>query len=142
MSLLELVPEAALLAITTPQAAARSVAARVVRMARDAGMPIAGVVENMSWVVCAGCGNHTAIFGAGGGTQLAEQAGAPLLGQIPLDPALRVGADCGVPVVLDQPRAPAAAELCRIAATLPTARRSLCRRALPLSVVAAATDTP
>jgi ATP-binding protein involved in chromosome partitioning len=104
-------------------------------MARDAGMPIAGVVENMTAAVCTHCGQHSPIFGAGGGMDLAEQAGAPLLGQIPLDLPLREAADHGIPVVLTQPTTPAAAELIRIAATLPTARRSLLGRALPLSVV-------
>jgi ATP-binding protein involved in chromosome partitioning len=136
LSLLELVPDAALLAVTTPQVTARSVAARVVRMARGADMPIAGVVENMSAAVCADCGQHTALFGTGGGSELAERAEAPLLGQIPLDIALRECGDRGVPVVLDQPSAPSAVELTRIAGELPVPRRGLARRPIPLAVVA------
>jgi ATP-binding protein involved in chromosome partitioning len=105
LSLLELVPDAALLAVTTPQPAARAVASRVARMAREAGMPVAGVVENMTAAVCAGCGYSTELFGSGGGAVLAEQAGAPLLGQIPLDIQLRAAGDRGVPVIVAAPTA-------------------------------------
>ncbi|TNC25840.1 P-loop NTPase [Amycolatopsis alkalitolerans] len=134
LSLLELVPDAALLAVTTPQAAARAVAARVVRMARDARMPVAGVVENMSAAVCAHCGDSTPLFGEGGGDALAEQAGTEVLGRVPLDLPLREAGDEGVPVVLRSPGVPSAVELTRIAATLPVARRSLLGRSLPLMV--------
>ncbi|HEX5349660.1 MAG TPA: P-loop NTPase [Pseudonocardiaceae bacterium] len=134
LSLLELLPDAALLAVTTPQLAARTVATRVARMAREADMPVAGVVENMTAAVCAGCGDTTALFGSGGGATLAEQTGAPLLGQIPLDIELRDAGDRGIPVVATAPTAASAVELTRIAGALPTARRSLLRRALPLFV--------
>jgi ATP-binding protein involved in chromosome partitioning len=131
---LELVPEANLLAVTTPQRSAHTVASRVIRMATDAGMPIAGVVENMSATSCSHCGCQDAVFGSGGGELLAGQAGAPLLGRVPLDLALREAGDRGVPVMLDKPGAASAVELSRIAATLPVKRRSLAGRALPLSV--------
>lgn len=138
LSLLELVPDAALLAVTTPQLAARSVASRVVAMARGAGMPIAGVVENMSGAVCAGCGHSAALFGTGGGDALAAQAQAPLLGRVPLDLALREAGDRGVPVVLADPAAASAAALLAVAEALPTVRRSLLGRPLPLAVAGAA----
>lgn len=135
LTVLELLPDAALLAVTTPQPAAQEVAGRVVRMAREAGMPIAGVVENMTAAVCRCCGEGTAVFGEGGGTRLAAQADAPLLGQVPLDVELRAAGDQGTPVVVSSPAAASARELCRVAATLPAPRRSLAGRALPLSVV-------
>lgn len=134
LSLLELVPDAALLAVTTPQAAARTVASRVVRMARDTGMPVAGVVENMSTALCGQCGEGTPLFGSGGGDALAEQAGAALLGRVPLDMALRAAGDEGAPVVVRAPQQPSARELTRIAVALPTVRRSLLGRSLPLTV--------
>lgn len=137
LSLLELLPDAALLAVTTPQSAARSVASRVVRMALDAALPVAGVVENMSAAMCERCGHGSELFGSGGGAALAEQAGAPLLGCVPLDVALRVAGDRGVPVVLDAPDAASAIALRALAATLPKVRRSLRGRSLPLSVVGA-----
>ncbi len=135
MSLLELVPDAALIAVTTPQPAARTVAERVGRLARNARMPVAGVVENMSSLLCGGCGDATALFGSGGGRRLAETIDCELLGQVPLDAALREGGDHGVPVVVSAPTSASATELRRIAAALPVVRRSLVGRQLPLSVV-------
>lgn len=108
LSLLELLPEAALLAVTTPQPAAWKVASRVGRLARDARMPIAGIVENMSSVVCVGCGATTSPFGSGGGQELATRLDVPLLAQVPLDEALRVAGDAGEPVVRAFPGAPSA----------------------------------
>jgi ATP-binding protein involved in chromosome partitioning len=134
LSLLELVPSAALLAVTTPQPAAQGVAARVVAMARDAGMPVAGVIENMSTAVCGGCGEHTDLFGSGGGARLAELAGTALLGQVPVDRALRVAGDAGTPVVLRAPEAASAVALTGIARRLPVVRRSLVGRPLPLTI--------
>lgn len=133
LSLLELVPGAQLLAVTTPQPAAQQVAARVGRMAAEAGMPIAGVVENMSELVCADCNSHSALFGTGGGARLAETVHAPLLGQVPLDIALREAGDAGTPVVAADPASPSASELSRIAAALPSARPSLAGMSLPLT---------
>jgi ATP-binding protein involved in chromosome partitioning len=125
LSLLELLPSAALLAVTTPQPAAQAVAARVVTMARDAGLSIAGVVENMTGE----------LFGSGGGARLAEAAGVPLLGQVPLDRAARLAGDGGIPVVFRDPDAASAVALAGVAARLPVVRPSLVRRPLPLSVV-------
>ena len=135
MSLLELVPDAALVAVTTPQPAARTVAERVGRMARNARMPVAGVVENMSALVCGSCHESTALFGSGGGERLARAIDAPLLGQVPLDIELREAGDAGVPAMVASPQAHSVEELRRIAATLPVVRRSLVGRSLPLSVV-------
>jgi len=134
LSLLELVPTAALLAVTTPQPAARTVASRVGRMALDARMPIAGVVENMSLATCEACGHGTALFGSGGGAQLADELGVQLLAQVPLDIALREAGDAGTPVVRRNPAAPSAQALRSMAAALPTVRRSLVGVPLPLSV--------
>ncbi len=125
LSLLELLPDAQLLGVTTPQVAAEAVATRVGRMARDARMPIAGVVENMSG----------GLFGEGGGARLAASVDAPLLGQVPLDLPLRAAGDQGVPAMVAAPAAESVVELRRIAATLPVVRRSLVGRSLPLSVV-------
>ncbi|MDQ2708094.1 MAG: Mrp/NBP35 family ATP-binding protein [Actinomycetota bacterium] len=136
LSLLEFLPDTTLLAVTTPQTTARVVATRVARMAAETGVPLAGVIENMSTAVCASCGEHTSIFGSGGGAQLAADTGAPLLGQVPLDVELREAGDAGVPVVVAAPASASARELTRIAANLPTPKRALAGRALPLSVIA------
>ncbi|MFR9806991.1 Mrp/NBP35 family ATP-binding protein [Pseudonocardia sp. RS010] len=135
LSLTELLPDAALLAVTTPQKTAQVVARRMVRMAADAGMPIAGVVENMSASICPGCGGRSTPFGDGGGALIAEEFGVPLLGRVPLDAELRRAGDAGTPVVLAAPQAASACELTRIAAALPSPRRSIARRPLPLEVI-------
>ena len=135
MTLLDLIPDAQLLAVTTPQIAAQTVATRVGRMARDMRMPIAGVVENMSALVCPSCAEHTPIFGEGGGARLATAIDAPLLGQIPLDLPLRTSGDLGVPAMVAAPTSVSAMEIRRIASELPVVRRSLVGRSLPLSVV-------
>ncbi len=135
MTLLDLIPDAQLLAVTTPQLAAQVVAARVGRMARDARMPIAGVVENMSTMVCPSCDERTPLFGEGGGARLADAIDAPLLGRVPLDLPLRTSGDLGVPAMVGAPTAASVTEIRRIAQDLPVVRRSLVGRSLPLSVV-------
>jgi ATP-binding protein involved in chromosome partitioning len=135
LTLLELLPDAQLLAVTTPQLAAQTVAARVGRMALDARMPVAGVIENMSTHVCASCDARTPLFGEGGGARLAADLGTTLLGQIPLDLPLRTAGDVGVPAMTSSPDAASVVELRRIALQLPVARRSLVGRSLPLSVL-------
>ena len=124
LSVLELVPDAALLLVTTPQPAATSVAARIGRMALDSRMPLAGVVENMTG----------SVFGTGGGAELARALGTSQLGQIPLDEELRRAGDEGTPLTAGQPTGPTASALSGIAAALPQTRRSLAGRPLPLFV--------
>jgi ATP-binding protein involved in chromosome partitioning len=135
ISLLELVPDAQMLLVTTPQQTAVGVAERVGLMARNQRVPIAGVVENMSASVCSHCGQATSVFGSGGGARLAERLAVPLLGSIPLDEALVRSGDSGVPVVVAEPGAVSSVALLDIAADLPVVRRSLAGRPLPLSVV-------
>lgn len=134
LSVVELLPDAAMIVATTPQAAAEQVAARVGRMARDARMPIAGVVENMSGTSCVHCGGVSPAFGAGGGARLAAALDTSLLGQVPLDPALCAAGDEGTPLVLSEPDSASARELVRIADTLPAVRRSMVGKSLPLFV--------
>lgn len=124
MTLLELLPDASLLVVTTPQRAAEQVAARVGRMALDARMPVAGVIENMTG----------AAFGSGGGVRLAEMLGAPLLGQVPLDESLCEAGDAGVPQLAVNPEAPSAVRIRAVADALPAVRPSLVGKALPLFV--------
>jgi ATP-binding protein involved in chromosome partitioning len=134
MSIAELLPDAAMLVATTPQIAAEQVAARVGRMARDARMPVAGVVENMSGTVCAHCGETTAAFGSGGGRRLAATLDTELLGEVPLDPALCEAGDAGTPLVVAHPASASARALARVAEALPVVRRSVVGRSLPLFV--------
>lgn len=134
LSLIELLPAVQLLVVTTPQLAAQTVAARAGRMALDARVPVVGIIENMSKLECATCGEQTALFGAGGGQELAAQLGIPLVGRVPLDIQMRRSGDVGVPVVIDAPHSSSALELRRIANALPRVRSSLVGRSLPLIV--------
>jgi ATP-binding protein involved in chromosome partitioning len=125
LSVLELLPDAGLIAVTTPQVAARTVASRVGAMARQLAMPVAGVVENMSELVCSSCGTGTPLFGRGGGEQLATELSCDLLGEIPLDITLREAGDRGIPVVLAEPDSPSAVALRATAARLRPVHRGL-----------------
>jgi ATP-binding protein involved in chromosome partitioning len=103
ISLASFLPGAAMLVVTTPQDAARTVAERAGKMAERTNLRPIGVIENMSWFVCPHCGQREPIFGEGGGRIAAETLGVPLLGQVPLVPALRAGGDAGRPIVVTDP---------------------------------------
>jgi len=123
LSIAQTLPRAEMLIVTTPQPAAASVAYRAARMAEKVNMPVVGVVENMSYYLGAPGAEPTFIFGQGGGAKLAEMIKAPLLGQIPLDPAIREGGDRGQPVTLTHPDSPSAQVFFRIADALLTGAR-------------------
>jgi ATP-binding protein involved in chromosome partitioning len=110
MTLAQLLPQSRFLIVTTPQPAAQKVAKRAADTAQRYDLEIAGVVENMSGFTTPS-GERLTIFGEGGGQELADELDVPLLGKIPLDEQLRVGADEGRPLVLDDPDAPAAQAL-------------------------------
>jgi ATP-binding protein involved in chromosome partitioning len=106
MTLAQLLPQARFLLVTTPQPAAQSVAKRAAEMAGKVDLELLGVIENMSGFTTPD-GQRFAIFGEGGGQQLADELGVPLLGKIPIQEELREHADSGSPLVLDEPQAPA-----------------------------------
>jgi ATP-binding protein involved in chromosome partitioning len=114
LSLGQYLPRAEILVVTTPQAAAQRVAQRSAFAARQLKLPVRGVIENMSWFT-GDDGTRYELFGAGGGAQLAELLDVPLLGQVPFVPALREGADQGVPVVVSEPDGEAAAAFTALA---------------------------
>ena len=99
MGVAKLIPRAEVLVVTTPAVNAQKVAARAVSMSRKNFLRVAGVVENMSAFVC-DHGERYELFGSGGGAALAEESGAPLLGQIPLEPKVSLDGDAGDPVAL------------------------------------------
>jgi len=103
--------------VTTPQPAAQRVAQRSAYAARKLKLAVRGVIENMSWFT-GDDGTRYELFGSGGGKQLSEDLGVPLLAKVPLVPALREGADEGVPIVVSDPDGEAAAEFVRLAATI------------------------
>jgi ATP-binding protein involved in chromosome partitioning len=107
MGVAKLLPRAEVVVVTTPARAAQKVAVRVVGMARKSYLRVAGVIENMSAFHC-DHGEEYALFGQGGGQVLATDAGVPLLGTVPLEPAVSSGGDEGTPVALgDGPAAQA-----------------------------------
>lgn len=137
ISIAQLLPNAEILVVTTPQLAAAEVAERAGAIALQTRQRIVGVVENMSGLLMPD-GTTMQIFGEGGGAQVAESltrtvgADVPLLGQVPLDPALVAAGDSGVPLVLSAPETAAGAELRAIADKLASRRRGLTGMSLGL----------
>ena len=101
--------------VTTPQEVATGDALRGAKMFQRVGVPVLGIVENMSWFECPHCGKPTAIFGSGGGQRLADELSLPLIGQIPLYPRIHEGGDTGRPIVVAEPESAAAKALVQIA---------------------------
>ncbi|MDP9023672.1 MAG: Mrp/NBP35 family ATP-binding protein [Actinomycetota bacterium] len=132
ISLGQMLPNAGMLVVTTPQEAAGKVAVRAGQMAEETGMHVAGVIENMASFTCHACGTTHDIFGSGAGGQVAEELDTDLLGRIPIDPTLREGGDRGVPIVDAHPDVPAAQALRSIARTVAKRSRSVVGRTLPL----------
>ena len=106
MTLAQLLPQAKVLVVTTPQPAAQSVARRAAEMAAKVDLEVLGVIENMAGFVTPD-GQRFTIFGEGGGQQLADELDVPLLGKVPLSEELRAHADAGEPLVLADPDAAA-----------------------------------
>jgi ATP-binding protein involved in chromosome partitioning len=107
LTLSEILPRIEMYVVTTPQAAAQRVAQRSAYAARKLKLSVRGVIENMSWFT-GDDGTRYEIFGSGGGAQLAHELGITLLGQIPLEPAVREGGDIGEPVIVASPTSAAA----------------------------------
>jgi ATP-binding protein involved in chromosome partitioning len=113
ISLGQLLPRAEAVVVTTPQPLAQEVAARAALMAQKTNMRLIGVIENM----------RGDVFGSGGGQALADELRVPLLGSVPLDPALRTAGDAGEPLVAAGPHTPAAQAIAEIAETIVETRR-------------------
>ncbi|WP_433827387.1 Mrp/NBP35 family ATP-binding protein [Actinoplanes sp. CA-015351] len=139
ISLAQLLPNAEILVVTTPQMAAAEVAERAGAIALQTHQRLVGVVENMSWLELPD-GSRMEVFGSGGGETVAESltktvgARVPLLGQIPLDTRVREAGDAGTPIVLADPESPAAKALDAVADKLAIRRESLVGKPLGLAV--------
>jgi len=138
ISLGQLLPQAEVVVVTTPQQAAAEVAERSAIVARQTGQTVIGVIENMAGLTQPD-GSVLELFGSGGGAETATRLSTPdnpvpVLGSIPLSIALREGGDAGVPVVLSHPEDPAAMVITAIAARLAVRERGLAGRSLGLSV--------
>jgi len=114
MTLAQLLPQARFLIVTTPQPTAQKVARRAAQMADKVSLEIAGVVENMSGFITPS-GERFAIFGEGGGQELADELDVPMLGRVPLTMPLREQSDEGLPLVIEDPQDPAAQAIHQVA---------------------------
>jgi ATP-binding protein involved in chromosome partitioning len=137
LSLGQTVPVAGAVVVTTPQQVSLADSRRAVAMYKKLNIPTLGIVENMSYFVCPGCGKESDIFGTGGGETMAASLGLPFLGRIPLYQPIREGGDSGVPLMIAEPDAPAARAIMqaaeRLAAQVSIA--SYARPTIPLTVV-------
>ena len=115
LSLTQTVPVAGAIAVTTPQQVSIADTRRAVGMYRKLDVPMLGLIENMSYYACPGCGHESDIFGRGGGEDVAEELDVPFLGHIPLYEPIRVGGDNGAPIVMTEPDSPAAQSFMRVA---------------------------
>ena len=115
LTLAQKVPVTGAVIVTTPQDIALIDARKGLKMFEKVGIPILGVVENMSFHVCPSCGHQSHIFGTGGAERMSHDYGTELLGQLPLDEAIRTQADSGKPTVVSDPDGPVAEIYRRIA---------------------------
>jgi len=123
LTLCQNVPLAGAVIVTTPQDIALVDARKGLHMFQKLEVKVLGIVENMSFYTCPECGHVEHIFGEGGGKRTAEALQVPLLGAIPLDPAIVSGSDSGSPVVLDRPDSPAGRAFIELAAEVAKAAR-------------------
>jgi ATP-binding protein involved in chromosome partitioning len=103
LSLSQIFPLTGAVMVTTPQEVALIDVVKGAAMFEKVNVPLLGIIENMSWFVCPCCGTRSEIFAHGGGKRAAKEHGWPFLGEIPIDPSVRVGGDEGTPVVISHP---------------------------------------
>ena len=115
LSLSQLIPLSGVVIVTTPQDVALQDVAKGMAMFKQLEVPVIGVIENMSYFVCPNCNEKHELFGRGGGERIARAFDVPFLGQVPLQPNVRLGGDEGQPVVLADPDSPAAEGFANVA---------------------------
>jgi ATP-binding protein involved in chromosome partitioning len=103
LTLCQNVPLAGAVIVTTPQDVALIDARKGLHMFREVGVPVIGIVENMSMFRCPDCGHVAHIFRTGGGERTAKELGVPFLGSVPIDPLIAESGDLGVPIVVSHP---------------------------------------
>jgi ATP-binding protein involved in chromosome partitioning len=141
MTLAQLLPQAKFVIVTTPQATAQKVARRSAEMAHKVSLEIGGVIENMSGFTTPG-GERFAIFGEGGGKELADELDVPLLGKVPLTMPLREHADSGTPLVIEDPGDPASQAIHQAARGLIAMGRPPAPEVLPMVEIAVDGQAP
>ncbi|HVT45510.1 MAG TPA: Mrp/NBP35 family ATP-binding protein [Thermoanaerobaculia bacterium] len=115
LTLTQKVPLNGAIIVTTPQDVALIDARKGLAMFRKVNVPVLGIIENMSYFICRHCGEREDIFGHGGGEKTAKMLGVPFLGEVPIDPKVVVGGDTGEPIVVLDPKSPAAEAFVRLA---------------------------
>ena len=120
LSLAQLVPVQGAVLVTTPQEVAMGDVRKAYNMFEQVHIPVLGIVENMSYFICPNCSERHAIFGQGGGEELARRFNNNLLGQVPISISIREGGDAGVPIVVGEPDSPQAMAFKQIAHNVAT----------------------
>lgn len=120
LSLAQLVPVSGAVLVTTPQEVALADVRKAYNMFQKVGVPVMGIVENMSYFLCSNCSEKHEIFGTGGGEELAKRYNVTFLGKIPLSIGIREGGDLGVPIVAGAPDSPQARAFQQAAEALAT----------------------
>jgi len=118
LTLAQAVPLTGVAIVCTPQETALKIALKALQMFRGLNVPPLGLIENMSWFVCGGCGQEHHIFDHGLAERAAQRLGVPYLGAIPLESAIREDADAGVPVVVSHPETAGAQALRKVASAV------------------------
>jgi ATP-binding protein involved in chromosome partitioning len=120
LTLIQTVPVTGAVVVTTPSVVALADVRKAIEMFRQVNVEILGVVENMSYLACPHCGKRVDVFGQGEGRRVAEAFGVPLLGEIEIDPKIRIGGDSGKPVAAQGEDAPVAASMYAMARAVAT----------------------
>lgn len=121
--------------VTTPQTVSVADSRRALQMYRKLGIPVLGLVENMSYFACPGCGRESDLFGRGGGERLAADLDVPFLGAVPIAEPVRAGGDLGVPIVASHPDSAAAMALASVAGQVAAQVSIHAYRTIPLTPV-------
>ena len=118
LTLAQAIPLTGAVVVMTPQEVAVQIATKTLNMFRTLKVPILGIIENMSYLLCPHCGRPVELFGHGGGRKASQRLEVPFLGEIPLDLVLRQGADVGRPVLIEAPTSPVADVFRQVAGNL------------------------
>lgn len=118
LSIAQLVPLTGAVIVTTPQEVSLLDSKKGLQMFRKVNVPLLGIIENMSYFECLHCHEVTEIFSRGGGKTAAEKLDIPFLGEVPIDPAIRVGGDTGMPIIISNPTSPQTLAFMKIAKNL------------------------
>jgi ATP-binding protein involved in chromosome partitioning len=118
LTMAQTIPVTGIIIVTTPQDVAMNVAVKALGMFSKLNVPIVGVIENMSYMLCPHCNEQITIFGEGGGKRISEKYGIPFLGEIPLSPQIMEGSDKGKPVIISDADSIQAKELRKVAKTV------------------------